>query len=697
MGSTAADESKAGAGDSRKPRDRAAHLKKHKKKVDKINKKIEELWQKDRQQLLNETRGDIKTRKKFEARRAESKAQRAESEPPRPKKDGDRSGARFASLAAAAAGTEPPKRSHEVWKNWKQLTGKDVAFEAIDVPGATLPPALEHGLERVLFSPGVHVLQDERTGVYNFSSYLKKLQSVHSFDFLKIPPYLPSSEDKVLQQITAANQARFTTSTSNVTGVLSQLHYLISRWRPLNLSRVSQLFGDVPTSPGASAAVPVSVFLRYQPDTGVYALDADKTLDSSLLLSHLGKVLELLLTTTPEQFAQYRLEDGGAAAPIEHEREAFHYSRAGSLVMRSQLDCYDRRLPGTGTFDLKTRAVCAVRHDIQHTQANEGTGYQITQMLGPYESYEREYVDLVRLAFLKYSLQARIGRMDGIFLAYHNIERLFGFQYVPLAEMDECIHGVHGERIAQDEFAISLRILEDVLAGAVDKYPRQSMRLTFHTAELAGAGGMRVFLQPMDEAVIEGRQTASKRERRGFQPRSLRTATEAAPATDTATDDAAGDAAHGVLWQSPPDDDAPVHLFTVSVANVVNGAELGLEETPDPASGDDWKVCYVVEEEPVDSKRSQERVRWLYRRAEDLRTQFQRRSEAAVAPSRMQTRLRQLGEKGRQHELRMSDVEAELALRLAPLAPDAGGAAGADGDAADGPADGARAAQSQPA
>jgi hypothetical protein len=31
--------------------------------------------------------------------------------------------------------------------------------------------------------------------------------------------------------------------------------------------------------------------------------------------------------------------------------------------MRSQLDCYDHRLPGSGTFDIKTRAAVVIRHD----------------------------------------------------------------------------------------------------------------------------------------------------------------------------------------------------------------------------------------------------------------------------------------------------------------------------------------------
>ena len=31
--------------------------------------------------------------------------------------------------------------------------------------------------------------------------------------------------------------------------------------------------------------------------------------------------------------------------------------------------------------------------------------------------------------------------MDGIFVAYHNTARLFGFQYIPLEAMDERLYG----------------------------------------------------------------------------------------------------------------------------------------------------------------------------------------------------------------------------------------------------------------
>ena len=68
--------------------------------------------------------------------------------------------------------------------------------------------------------------------------------------------------------------------------------------------------------------------------------------------------------------------------------------------MRSQLDCVDPRLPGTGVFDIKTRACLPVRLDVINYEEN--SGYLIRQMHGTLESFEREYYDLIRSAFLKY-------------------------------------------------------------------------------------------------------------------------------------------------------------------------------------------------------------------------------------------------------------------------------------------------------
>ena len=182
--------------------------------------------------------------------------------------------------------------------------------------------------------------------------------------------------------------------------------------------------------------------------------------------------MEKMLTLPPEQMEKFRKSVSHTLEP--HERgqpEAYHYTNCGTMLMRSQLDCNDGRLPGTGVFDLKTRSCISVRMDVQN--ASEGADYEIHHLTGVYNSFEREYYDMIRSAFLKYSLQVRIGHMDGIFVAYHNTKRIFGFQYIPLVEMDTAIHGSGDNDIGRREFQFSIKLLNETLDRAVRRFPRQ--------------------------------------------------------------------------------------------------------------------------------------------------------------------------------------------------------------------------------
>lgn len=157
--------------------------------------------------------------------------------------------------------------------------------------------------------------------------------------------------------------------------------------------------------------------------------------------------------------------------------------------MRSQLDCHDPRLPGTGVFDLKTRAALPVRMDIMNYKQH--STYLIRTLQGELESFEREYHDLMRSAFLKYSFQARIGNMDGILVAHHNTARIFGFRYIPLSEMDTCLFG--GEDRGEAVFEKCVLLLEEILMEVIGAFPGQvrfrhrnvtSLSLTFHKQTL---------------------------------------------------------------------------------------------------------------------------------------------------------------------------------------------------------------------
>ena len=112
----------------------------------------------------------------------------------------------------------------------------------------------------------------------------------------------------------------------------------------------------------------------------------------------------------------------------------------------------------------------------------------IRTLQGPLESFEKEYFDLIRSAFLKYryvivllsplrftdvfhSMQVRIGNMDGVVVAYHNTARIFGFQYVSLEEMDMCLFGAknRGDRV----FKKCVGLLEEVADEIVRTFPEQ--------------------------------------------------------------------------------------------------------------------------------------------------------------------------------------------------------------------------------
>ena len=373
-------------------------------------------------------------------------------------------------------------------------------------------PGIQHGLDRVLFNPGVFQLQDPHSRVYNFDPYLQKIMPVVEFDYNALKQYKTSSQDTALSDLAKEHNKRYIGSTSSMTGTLGHFHYLISNFRPLNLKMLSRSFPDSLESFTQINRAPNAIFLRNKGD-GIYAIDADKEFDGPNVLMMLGKSMEKLLTLPKADYERYRKEHSHLVTEEERTApEAYEYTTMGDFLMRSQLDAHDSRLPGTGMFDLKTRAVVSVR--MNSSDYEPMTGYEIQTLQGRFQSYEREYYDMMRSTMLKYMLQVRMGRMDGIFLAYHNVERIFGFQYVPLHEMDRAIHGQADLCLGDQEFKLSLDLLNKVLDKATAKFPDSSLRLHFETTEEKIGDGspttmMWVYAVPMSEDEINDIQSGS--------------------------------------------------------------------------------------------------------------------------------------------------------------------------------------------
>lgn len=124
--------------------------------------------------------------------------------------------------------------------------------------------------------------------------------------------------------------------------------------------------------------------------------------------------------------------------------------------------------------------------------SQEAGGYLISSLRGKASSFEKEYYDLIRSAFLKYTFQARIGCMDGCFIAYHNGARIFGFQYCSIEEMEESLYGSKEE--GEMVYRLCLGMLERVLGDVVDSFGvGKGVKLMFEAHE----EGLNVFIEPL--------------------------------------------------------------------------------------------------------------------------------------------------------------------------------------------------------
>ncbi|KAJ2795327.1 hypothetical protein H4R20_005921, partial [Coemansia guatemalensis] len=381
---------------------------------------------------------------------------------------------------------------------WYRIVPDSAGFTQVGKSHLHRVPTLAHGLERVLFSPGVHCLQDPNSKVYNFDPYIRNITQPADFDFDKLTPYITSSMDKTLMEYARTNKKPFVGSTSSMTHVLSHLYFAISGGKQPDVSCLSMKFADMPNRFTRGMRYPASIALRYH--DGVYGIDADKSFDvKDSILSILGKSLEKLLTSSPKEFEKYKKENSWKVKDIPEE--TYHYATFGDFALRSQLDCRDPRLPRK-SFDLKTRGSLAVRMDLENYEVSKG--YQINTMKGRLQSFEREYYDMARSAFLKYNFQTRIGNMDGIFVAYHNTARMFGFQYISRREMDEVLFG--NEATGNKAFKVVLILLGNMLRTVTDQYPEMDLRVTFNSHGASGNLDMWVEVINDEEEAIAAQQ-----------------------------------------------------------------------------------------------------------------------------------------------------------------------------------------------
>ena len=139
-------------------------------------------------------------------------------------------------------------------------------------------------------------------------------------------------------------------------------------------------------------------------------------------------------------------------------------------MLRSQIDCKGFSANNTPIFfEIKTRAVAPIRYDVwNYTRYLD---YDVTSLNGKHSSYEREFYDLIRGAFLKYIFQLKIGGMDGALVSYHNTQKIFGFEYVKLEDMERRVFG--NTKFSDIIFKASLKMMEETLDHIINDFPNE--------------------------------------------------------------------------------------------------------------------------------------------------------------------------------------------------------------------------------
>lgn len=254
------------------------------------------------------------------------------------------------------------------------------------------------------------------------------------------------------------------------------------------MDNLSPYFHSQPNDFSTYQKLPISIVLH--PKGDIYAIDKFEPAVTTNILSLIGRSVEKFVTMDKDDFERIFLKSSNSEETLANKSEAFNYLHTENFVIRSQLDCYHKDI---GIFDIKTRATLPIRvfdqFDLSYL-----TQYKLDQLKGSKNSYEKEYYDMIRSTFLRNSIQARIGNMDGIFVVYHNTENVFGFEYLKRDELELSLY--QSAKMADYVYHTSIMMLERILTRIIEDFePGKKINVVMHTEQDELDATMTIFAQ----------------------------------------------------------------------------------------------------------------------------------------------------------------------------------------------------------
>ena len=329
------------------------------------------------------------------------------------------------------------------------------------------PPRLSLGLDKLVRKEGIFPADQ-------FDQNLRKAAPIKDEIYKRIHTYVKPSLDPILFETATKNKVNFMTGSSSLTDGLQQIYYVISNFKSPDITGLGKNYDHLNMNYMSAYRKPTTFFLKRLPGN-IYAIDADKgpIVNNELKVLLQGGIL-LESKFTMERGIFDRICD--LSKPVSEEDQsyiknfskAFKFRKIGNMLIRSQIDSGDTDAQGNNfEFEIKTRAVAPIRYDLENYHMY--LDYKIQTRNGLYSSYEREYFDLIRSILLKYFFQIKIGKMDGAFIAYHNTQEIFGYEYLSLEEIEKRLFG--SSEISDQILKICIAMYQDILHDVIEKFP----------------------------------------------------------------------------------------------------------------------------------------------------------------------------------------------------------------------------------
>ena len=351
-------------------------------------------------------------------------------------------------------------------------------FKRIDIPQSVQAPNLSMDLSIVVQNPGIYPLSSIKS-LHEDKFRLKLFENIpppESIRMDKLDTYMRPHEDPNLKKLMKKYTYKYSSSTSGISEFLTHFFYKLNNFKSPHFYNLSEAYTDEALKFMMFQRKPSSIIL-HKNDNGSYTINKNNIFEPKIefILLKMGKYMEKIFTNTPEEFHEkYMIKEKGGTTNEEiviKEDDYFNFVGFDKILLRSQIDCQGKDKNGNSiVHEIKTRAIAPIRYDVWNYK--DYLDYEITSLHGKHSSYEREFYDLIRGAFLKYLFQLKIGGMDGAFISYHNTQKVFGFEYVSLTDMERRILG--NSNFSDIIFKASLKLLTEVFDYITNDFPNES-------------------------------------------------------------------------------------------------------------------------------------------------------------------------------------------------------------------------------